>query len=256
MTDNNIEVIARAIDIIEKIAFAKKNISIRDLALETGYSKSSIHRILRTLIAKGFISKSFNDSYTLGAKFLILKSAKNIYESYLEILAPLAAEVVETTNQTALVNILDGDRGLCIFKQEPQAAVKFVTEVGMYIPLVAGASGKVLMAFAPEEVQERIYESDLTKYSRNTIMDKEGLRAHMDKVRREKLAISREEFQENAFSVSVPIFLPNGELLSQYGIAGTAVMLDENEEFFIREVKRTADAIQKAVDKSINININ
>lgn len=252
MIEKNIEIIARAIDIIEKIAFTKnKNISIRDLALETGYSKSSIHRILKTLIAKGFISKSFNESYTLGAKFLILKSVKNIYESYLEILAPVAAEVVESTNQTALVNVLDGDKGLCIFKHEPQTAVKFVTEIGMHIPLIAGASGKVLMAFAPEETQERIYESDLTKYARNTIIDKDELRAHIEQIKNNKLAISREEFQENAFSVSVPIFLPNEQLLSQYGIAGTAVMLDENEDFFISEVRRTAKIIQEAVNKSI-----
>ena len=253
MIEKNIEVIARAIDIIEKIAFAKKNISIRDLAAETGYSKSSIHRILKTLIAKGFISKNFNDSYALGAKFLVLKSVRNIYESYTEILAPIAEEVVATTNQTALVNVLDGDKGLCIYKHEPKAAIKFVTEIGMHIPLVAGASGKILMAFAPPEVQERIYGSGLIHYSRNTIMDMDALRAHMEKIKKDRLAISREEFQENAFSVSVPIFFPNGQLLSQYGIAGTAAMLDENEEFFIGEVRRTAAKIQAEVSKSINL---
>lgn len=250
MAEKNIEVISRAMDIIEQIAFAQEDVSIRDLAAAIGCSKSSIHRILRTLIAKGYVCKNINDSYALGAKFLILKSAKTTYECYLEILAPIAAEVVAATNQTALVNVLDGDHGLCIFKHEPKTAIKFVTEVGMKIPLVAGASGKVLLAYAPEDLQEKIYKGNLVRYARNTIMDEDDLRANMRQIRAEQLAMSREELQENAFSISVPIFLPNGQLLSQYGIAGAVSSLDGNEDFFISEVRRTAKKLQNQLVKS------
>jgi len=245
-----IEVIERALDIIEKIAYSSKTLSIRDLAVETGYSKSSIHRIIKTLVGKGYINKTKDNVYTLGAKFLLLKSAENFYASYIEIVSPIAQEIVDTTGQTVILNVLNGDKGLCIFTLEPRTAVKYVAEVGMTVPFHGGAGGKILLAFAPEDVRKRVLADSLTPFTSNTVTEKSILQNQIDKIRNERFAVSREEFQEKAFAIGTPIFSPCGEFLSSFVIAGPIVALDENEDFFVKEVRKSEKKIKEKLSVS------
>ena len=240
-----IDVIERALDIIEMIAYNSKTLSIRDLAAKTGYSKSSIHRIIKTLVGKGYINTTKDNVYTLGAKFLLLKSAKNFYASYIEIVSPIAQEIVNTTGQTVILNVLSGDKGLCIYTLEPRSAVKYVAEVGMTVPFHGGAGGKILLAFAPDDVRKRFLANSLAPFTHNTVTESNTLQNQLDRIRNERLAVSREEFQENAFAIGTPIFSPCGEFLSSFVIAGPIVALNENEDFFVKEVKNTEKKINE-----------
>jgi hypothetical protein len=60
-----VPVVARAIDISERLQHCRRSLTVEDIHVLTGYPKSTIYRILRTLAAFGYVEKDFHGTYKL-----------------------------------------------------------------------------------------------------------------------------------------------------------------------------------------------
>ena len=110
----------------------------------------------------------------------------------------------------------------------------------MRFPIYAGATGKVLLAFAPEAVREKVLSESKVRVAPNTVVDEKRLRADVAKIRSDGYAFSTKELQDQTSGVSVPILGPSGELIAQFGIAGPAANFEGRFEEFLVEVKKAA----------------
>ena len=57
--------IAKAIDISEYLRVSDSGLSVKDIQRLTGYSSSTIYRILRTLVAFGYVGRDLSGCYRL-----------------------------------------------------------------------------------------------------------------------------------------------------------------------------------------------
>lgn len=62
----------RALRILEAIRDHGGRRTLSELAAETGLPAATVHRLLRTLVARGYIVQLNNRSYTLGAQLVPL----------------------------------------------------------------------------------------------------------------------------------------------------------------------------------------
>ena len=71
METSHVQVIDRALDIIEQLATSEKGLSITELARRTDLPKSTVHRILNSFIPRHLIEKNEQTNlYMLGYKFV------------------------------------------------------------------------------------------------------------------------------------------------------------------------------------------
>ena len=87
------------------------------------------------------------------------------------------------------------------------ASLRYSVSEGEPLPLYAGAPGKVLLAWAPEDVKRQfLVKKDIKRITSRTITDREDIERELETVRRKGYAISEGEVVQNAISVAAPIF--------------------------------------------------
>ncbi len=233
--------IDKAVALLELLAVSKSDMSIREIEKESKVSRSTAHRILQNLQKRGWGAQDAEtERYRIGLRFLFLYNTDSFCRHFLDTARPAIDALVAATGQTALISVLDSYEGCCIYAKTPSALLQYVAYPGMRFPIYAGATGKILLAFAPETVREKIFAESKIRVAPNTVIDEEALRMDVAKIRRCGYAFSTKELQDQTSGVSVPILGPHGELIAQFGIAGPAANFEERFESLLIEVKKAA----------------
>ncbi|MBW2029890.1 MAG: hypothetical protein JRH06_07860 [Deltaproteobacteria bacterium] len=97
-----------------------------------------------------------------------------------------------------MVTILD--------KVDSALDMRISSGIGMTIPLLAGAGGKILLAQLPEdEVEEILSGNELPRFTRNSCTDKIKYMEVVRRVREEGIAIDMEEYIDGVRALAVPL---------------------------------------------------
>jgi DNA-binding IclR family transcriptional regulator len=91
-------------------------------------------------------------------------------------------------------------------------------EVGIVIPAHASALGKALLAFLPDKAEELFARAPLRSMTGETITGAEDLRKHLDEVRRNGLAIERDEAVLGESVLASPVFDSWGSAVGAIGV--------------------------------------
>lgn len=242
--------IDKAVAIIELLASAKEEMSIRELERESNISKSTIHRILQNLQQRGWAAQNKNtERYNIGLRFLFLYNTNSFYRRFSDTARPIIDGLVTATGQTALISILDKGEGLCILAKTPSTILQYAAYTGMRFPIYAGATGKILLAYAPCEIREKVLQSDKVRVAPNTITEEKILREEIAKIRSDGFAFSTKELQNQTSGISVPILTEQGELIAQFGIAGPAADFENRFSSFLEEVQNAAKSFTYALNQ-------
>jgi DNA-binding IclR family transcriptional regulator len=119
---------------------------------------------------------------------------------------PILEQVSAVTREATLLAVLDGDRQLYVHSIGGPQQVSVVGEPGRHGPLHCTSQGKVLIAFAPAEVRERLLETlVLDPQGPNTITDRAEFRAEIERVQSLGYATSDEEHEAGIRAISVPV---------------------------------------------------
>jgi DNA-binding IclR family transcriptional regulator len=108
------------------------------------------------------------------------------------------------TRATVHLAVRDGYEALYLDRLAGHASVPVVSRVGTRLPLHATGVGKVLLAHAPQAVQEVVL-ADLRRITPYTITQPDRLRQQLHKVRRDGYAVTVEEMTLGACSIAVPV---------------------------------------------------
>lgn len=212
----------KVIRLMEALVRAGQVTSVRDLAAAAGIPRSTAHRFLMALESYGWaVQDAESGNYRAGLRFFLLNHRPVLFEALVHCAREPMRRLVERTGKTAILSVLEGAGGLCVHTEEPEIAVKFVAHEGMSVPLCAGATGLVLLAFCEQGTRERILASPL-KMPDGSEADTPRLRERLAGIWRLGYAHSREEWMPSAEDLSVPLYGRNGRFVAQLGIAGVA----------------------------------
>jgi DNA-binding IclR family transcriptional regulator len=134
--------------------------TLSELARETGFAKSTLHRVCTTMGERGWIARDARSGQLeLGPRFAWL--ARSTPASALTpAFRAIAAGLVARHNETTCLTVLDGRETVFVAKEETSHPVRLVTAVGSRLPAFASASGRVILADLPEADVAALYAGD------------------------------------------------------------------------------------------------
>jgi DNA-binding IclR family transcriptional regulator len=210
---------AKGLALLETLARSGRLRGVTDLARELDLQKSNAHRLLQTLVAQGF-ARQDPDSGRYGASVKVWELGMLVL-SRLEIrdhAEPWLAALGRRCGETVNLSIRDGAHVLFIDRLE-QGQPTRAGYIGVRAPAHALATGKVLLAHAPIEVQQMAMER-LQAFTRKTITDPDALAKNLALIRTRGYALNRGEWREMVNSVAMPVRDGRGEVVAAVGITG------------------------------------
>lgn len=209
--------------IMETLCSSGRPLSVREVEECAAIPRSTAHRLLLSLESCGWVFRDpLTNGYRPGIRFLLLSSRESLYDALIRAAEPEMTDLMRSTENTVTLSVREGRLGFCIFTVEPATPVKFTARRGLSVPLHAGATGKILLAYAPEEIRSAVLSSPLPSPLGGEDADPDRLRDDLDRIRAQGYAVSREEWMPHAGDISVPLFDGRGCFAAQLGVAGIA----------------------------------
>lgn len=192
---NPIQVADRLFHTMEVLAESGPT-GLMDLAATLDLNKSTVHRILNSLIYMGYVKQSAETSkYSLTFKIWDLANQLLIQNDIVDIARPHLKELVSRCGETAHLVQIDGAKAVYIDKVESYTnSVRMVSKVGKSIPLYCSGVGKALLAEMDATDVKAIWDrSDIKELTPHTITSFKGLKEKLEQVRKQGYALDDEE---------------------------------------------------------------
>jgi DNA-binding IclR family transcriptional regulator len=214
--------VARVVEILGRLAEEPHGLSLSQLSQAMAVPKSSLLNLLRGLVGAGYVAHT-EGGYRLGGETYRLAGAVLASRQFPEIARPVLQKLAEQSGETALVGVPTPDRQFVVYvdKVESRTAIRFAATVGDRRPLYCAVGGQVLLAFQPAEARDQyLRQTRLVAHTPRTVTDKRKLRAMLDQVRAEGVAVTQGEMTEGVAGVGAPIFDNAGHVMAAVIIAG------------------------------------
>jgi DNA-binding IclR family transcriptional regulator len=207
----------RTLEILEALADSPQRRGLSDLSQELGIPKSSLHGILRTMVARGWVEAGPDGTrFGLGLRALRAGAAYVESDQTVSLVASLLDQLAQEFGETVHLGRLDGAEVVYLAKRESVHPLRLFSAIGRRLPAHATALGKALLAqHSPAEV-DRMLTEPLRRLTPRTITRRTHLRTDLAATRDRGYAIDREENSEGivCFAVALPLDSPDAVSVS------------------------------------------
>lgn len=252
----NVQSLERALQLIDILSEKPDGLSLKQLTELSGLNKSTIHRLLKTLSAHGYVYQySENESYHLGVKILSLGNTLLKNMDVREIARPFLKELSNKTGDVAQLSIECDGKVVYIDKVDnPDKPIRTISQIGRALPVHCSAAGKVIMAWrSQEEIDKKIGFGPYKAYTKNTITDYDVLMEQLAQVRNQGYATDWFEHQDNIYCIGAPIYDSNHEVVAAISLSSTSLdMNPANLEGMYLLVQQTAMKISLGMGYETN----
>jgi IclR family acetate operon transcriptional repressor len=249
-TGGVVQAVNRCIDIFEQLVQADGELGISELSAATGLPAGTVHRLLSTLLARGYVCQNPKTRrYTLGYQVLALATRIHSREGVRAIARPYMRELMHITGETINLALLDGMEAVYVSQVQAPRIVRTLTEMGKRTSLHSTGIGKVLLAFqSPLRMEAILSKLELARYTSNTIVDSVRLREALKQIRQQGYALGREEYEEGIYCIAAPVLNDTAQAVAALSISGPANRLKpEKIHLFLPHLKRYAHNLSIAL---------
>ncbi|PZG41117.1 IclR family transcriptional regulator [Spongiactinospora gelatinilytica] len=200
-----IQVVERSFLLLEHLAAAGGSMSLTELTEASGLPATTIHRILRTLVAGGYVRQETSKIYTLGPRMIFIG---RVAGAFLGAWArPYLGRLVERVGETANLAAMDADEVVYLAQVASQRhMLRMFVDVGRRVAPHATAEGKVLLAQATDaQIRRLIADRGLPAQTSRTITQEWALMRQIELVREQGYAVDDGEQELGVRSVAVPV---------------------------------------------------
>ncbi len=178
--------------------------SVTCLAKELGYSKTVMHRILQTLLYRGYLSQNEQvGCYTISPKLMELGSKAQEKFGLLEVARPHLKTLNQKTGETVNIGVLTGVEVTYLDKIDSTNFLRTDLRVGTRVPAYCSALGKALFSFhCDDSILDQI---SFQQFTDRTITDRDGLKHELANIKMQGYALDNEEYIPGVRCLAVPI---------------------------------------------------
>ncbi len=229
---NPIQVADRLFLVLETLAETGP-VPLADLCRHLDLNKSTVHRLLSSLIYMGYVKQdSETGKYALSFKLLTLSNKLMSHMDILETVRPFLKKLSEETGETVHFVQLDGLDTVYIYKEESyQNSIRMVSKVGSRIPLYCSGVGKAMAADMKETQIREIWDnSPIQKLTPHTIIHYTQFLEKIKEVQQKGYALDDEENELGVRCIAVSIRTLKDVLNTPFRFAPVARMSDKRIE--------------------------
>lgn len=144
---SGVAAVERAFAILNAFRTSDTSLSLNEIALRTGMYKSTILRLISTLVQEHCIVRLDDGSYQLGSMLL---HWGGLYQASLRLddhVPPILRRLVQETEEGASFFTREGNLRVCLFRVDSPRSIRDHIRTGDLLPLDRGAAGRVLAGF-------------------------------------------------------------------------------------------------------------
>jgi DNA-binding IclR family transcriptional regulator len=218
-------VLEKASDLIDCLGQAGEPVTLAHVRSALAMPKSSTHRMLSELAALGIVRRTQDGRYSLGPRLLYWGEAAAETFDLRAVAEPTMRRLRDELGESVHLYIREEDTRICIAAVEARHELRPFIQLGRPLPLRAGAAGKVLLAFADEDVQRR--EVRHAEVDGETLPNAPGadLARQLDVIRLERWATSVGERENGLAAAASPVTDSTGRVVAALCISGPTTRL-------------------------------
>lgn len=243
-----VQSVDRSLCILEVLSDYEDGLGITEIAEKVDLHKSTVYRLLNTLVWKGYIKQNKNTSkYGLTLKLFELGNKKVEKMDFVTIAQPYLKELMEKTNEVVHLVVREENEIMYLAKVEPQKSMKMYTRIGMRKPMYCTAMGKAMMSqMSEEEVEEIWNSSDIKKLTENTIVDIEKLKESLSEIRKKGYAVDDQEVEIGIRCIGTVVKDHKNNVSGAISLSSSIITFTEDKiEYFSKMILECANKISK-----------
>jgi len=199
----------------------RPSLSLTDISQRLQLNKTTAFRLLSTLEDLGYLQRDPQTKlYRPGLEVLrlgfVVLSGLELRQAAAPYLRDLVNEVEETVN----LAVLDHHEVVYIDRVGSKHMLNVFRPVGSRLPAYCTSTGKALLAFLPLDKLEAVLADTIwLRYTANTVVTPDALRANLDLVRQRGFADSDGELFPELRAVAAPIRQSDGQVVATVNIS-------------------------------------
>lgn len=203
-TAGGLRSVGTALDVLECFAI-DGSLGVSDVARRLGIGKATAHRLLQTLVTRGFVEQDRGTGkYRLGMHLYELGHLAQARNTFRHAALPHLQAIATGTGYTVNLGVPDGADLVFVERIETGEGGEVLGHVGRRLPLHCTSSGKVIAAFNPAVDQAR-RTAGFPPYARRTIRTETAWSRALSDVRRQGFAVSHGESFDGMTSIALPV---------------------------------------------------
>lgn len=214
----------KALDVLAAVGDSSEGLSQSDLATELQLPRTTVYRLLATLVARGLVRRDpLRKVYCLG--FKCFEMARKAYAQP-DLVSSAAMELRalrDITGETTYLAALDGREVISLERCDGAHSKRSAAVLGQRKPVYCTSQGKAILSAMPDmERDALIRDITLRELTPLTITDRRRLQAEIRITKARGYAIDDEEIVLGVRCVGAPIVDPAGQVRGAVSVAGPA----------------------------------
>jgi DNA-binding IclR family transcriptional regulator len=207
----------RVLQILDLLGADARALPVTRIHALTGIPRSSLHQLLHTMAARGWLELSADGSSTaIGPRALVVGTSYLDRDDALPLATHSLELIRDETGYTTHYARLDGANVVYLATRETRDSRRAAARVGRELPAHATALGKVLLAELTTDEVTGLLPEVFPALTERTITDADELHTQLAAIRRSGHAREREEntLGLTCISVAVPYRIPATDAIS------------------------------------------
>lgn len=228
MKENGVQSVERTFSILEALSQAPSGALLSELSASVGLNKTTVHRLLGSLIELGYASGE-NGRYRLTVKLFEVGARIVNRLDLLTAARPFLEALSTATGEAVHLVVRDGADIVYIFKEDAgHNSVQMSSRIGLRSPMYCTGVGKAILAALPEPKAEEIWaQSRIIRRTDNTITAFAQLQAQFAGIRSRGYAVDDEENELGVRCIAASILDYAGNAAGAFSISAPSGRMDD-----------------------------
>jgi DNA-binding IclR family transcriptional regulator len=193
--------VGRTMAVFDCFSEDRPSLNLQSIANRVGLPKSTTFRLVQSLEQAGYLVRLENQEYCLSQKFVRLAGLATHTPDIRRIARSVMEEAARASGETVTLNAARGRERVCLEAIGTPAPLDSVAKPGQHVPLVDGATAKLLLAFLPgDDFKEAVnYALQVSGQPRSVLL------SELERVRSAGYAVTHGERIEGVSAVAAPV---------------------------------------------------
>jgi DNA-binding IclR family transcriptional regulator len=201
-------VTGRALRVLEVFSPAAPVLTLTEISRGTGLPLTTAHRLVNELAGWGALERDPAGGYRIGLRLWEIAALAPRGLGLREIALPHLSDIARVTGENVQLAVREDLSVVYVERLAGCASVPVLTRVGGRFALTPTGVGRVLLAHAPADVQERALAQQPVRYTERTECDPVRLRQALAEVRQTGVAVCERQVTMDSVSVAAPVLGP------------------------------------------------
>ncbi len=221
----------QSVDNALRVLLLLRNRSMRlsDIADELGVARSTAHRLVSTLVHRGFVTQDASArTYRTGEVLLEIAAGALAARDLRALARPHLHALRDELEETAHLIALEGRMARFVDGIEGLRGVRVGSRIGLRLPAYSTSGGKALLACLDDRTVEAMYPANLRGMTDETVPTRQALIGELATIRKQGYAYNLGESEAKVMAVGAAVRGPTGHPLVAVVVAARGEWLRDS----------------------------